>query len=130
MAVERLRRRRTTMTNDATERVRKDWDSQASSWYEQRTRMLASTRPIHQWLVEHLEPNDGQRVLEIAAGPGDTGFLAAERLGKGRLVSTDIAPSMVDVARKRGAELGIQNVDYQVLDAQAMDLADASFDGV
>ncbi len=37
---------------------------------------------------------------------------------------------MVDVARKRGAELGIQNADYRVLDAQAMDLADASFDGV
>lgn len=45
-------------------------------------------------------------------------------------MSTDIAPSMVEVARKRGAELGVSNVDYRVLDAQAMDLADASFDGI
>jgi len=118
------------MTSDATERVRKDWESQANSWYEQRTRMLTSTRPIHEWLVDHLEPKDGQRVLEIAAGPGDTGFLAAERLGTGRLVSTDIAPAMVDAARKRGAELRVQNVDYKVLDAQSMNLENASFDGV
>jgi ubiquinone/menaquinone biosynthesis C-methylase UbiE len=120
----------TTMTNDATERVREDWDSQASKWYEQRSPMLAASRPIHEWLVRNLEPSDGQRVLEIAAGPGDTGFLAAERLGTGRLVSTDLAPSMVDAARRRGAELGVTNADYQVLDAQAMDLGDASFDGV
>lgn len=118
------------MTSDATERVRNVWDSQASSWYEQRVSLLAATRPIHEWLVEHLEPRDGQRVLEIAAGPGDTGFLAAGRLGKGRLVSTDLAPSMVEAARKRGAELGVENADYQVLDAQAMDFDDASFDGV
>jgi len=118
------------MTNDATERVRKDWDSQASKWYDQRDPLLAASRPIHEWLVAHLEPTDGQRVLEVAAGPGDTGFLAARQLGSGRLVSTDLSASMVDVARKRGAELGIRNADYRTLDAQAMDLADATFDGV
>ena len=118
------------MTGDATDRVRSDWDSQANGWYEQRERLLEATRPIHEWLVEHLEPRDGQRVLEVAAGPGDTGFLVAGRLGTGRLVSTDLAPAMVEAARRRGAELGVKNVDYQVLDAQTMDLDDASFDGV
>jgi len=118
------------MSNDATERVRQDWESQARSWYEQRDSLLADSRPIHEWLVQHLEPTEGERILEIAAGPGDTGFLAAPRLGKGRLLSTDLAPSMVDAARERGAELGIQNVDYRVLDAQDMDLDDESFDGV
>jgi ubiquinone/menaquinone biosynthesis C-methylase UbiE len=118
------------MTNNATEAVRKDWDSQANKWYEQRSAMLGASRPIHEWLVNHLEPSNGQRILEIAAGPGDTGFFAAQRLGQGRLVSTDISEAMVDVARQRGAELGVQNVDYRVLDAQAMDVADASFDGV
>jgi ubiquinone/menaquinone biosynthesis C-methylase UbiE len=118
------------MTNEATDRIRQNWDRQATSWYAQRELLLAASRPVHEWLVDHLEPVDGQRILEIAAGPGDTGFLAATRLGPGRLVSTDLAPAMVEAARKRGAELGIRNADYRVLDAQAMDLADASFDGV
>lgn len=118
------------MANKGTDWVRKDWDSQAKSWYDQRESLLTASRPIHDWLVQHLEPRDGQRVLEIAAGPGDTGFLAARLLGRGRLVSTDIAPFMVETARKRGAELGVENADYQILDAQAMDLDDASFDGV
>jgi ubiquinone/menaquinone biosynthesis C-methylase UbiE len=37
---------------------------------------------------------------------------------------------MVDAARKRGTELGVTNADYRVLDAQAMDFADSSFDAV
>lgn len=118
------------MTGVATEQIRKDWDSQAKAWFDQRESLLASSRPIHEWLVKHLDPKNGQRILEIAAGPGDTGFLAANLLGNGRLVSTDISPEMVDSARKRGAELGITNADYRVLDAQAMDEGDASFDGV
>jgi ubiquinone/menaquinone biosynthesis C-methylase UbiE len=117
-------------TDNATERVRQDWESQAKSWYDERESLLMDTRPIHNWLVDNLQPKEGERILEIAAGPGDTGFLAARRLGGGRLVSTDLAPAMVEAARKRGAELGIDNADYRVLDAQAMDLADASFDSV
>ena len=115
--------------NEATEHVRKVWDDQANSWYAQREALLAASRPVHEWLVRSVDPKPGHRLIEIAAGPGDTGFLAAPLLGDGRLVSTDIAPSMVDAARKRGAELGIVNADYQVADAQAMDFDDASFDG-
>lgn len=118
------------MADQATDQVREDWNSQANKWYEQRESMLAASRPVHEWMVEHLEPRTGQRVLEIAAGPGDTGFLAARRLGAGRLVSTDIAPAMVEAARKRGAELGVANADFRLLDAQAMDFEDAVFDGI
>jgi ubiquinone/menaquinone biosynthesis C-methylase UbiE len=115
--------------NEKTEHVRKVWDDQAKSWYAQRESLLANTRPVHDWLVRTVAPERGQRLLEIAAGPGDTGFLAASLLGNGRLVSTDIAPAMVEAARKRGAELGIDNADFHVIDAQQMDFDDASFDG-
>src|SRR5215831_14255674 len=118
------------MVDEATDRVRQDWQGQANSWYQQREAFLSASRPVHDWLVDHLDLHDGQRVLDVAAGPGDTGFLAAPRLGSGRLVSTDLAPAMVEAARQRGTELGIDNADYRTLDAQAMDLPEASFDGV
>lgn len=38
---------------------------------------------------------------------GETSFLAAERLGSdGKLISTDVSPSMVDVARRGSAKRG------------------------
>ena len=117
------------MTDAATDRVRKDWDSQADKWFEEREPLFEASRPIHEWLVSRLDPREGQRIIEIAAGPGDTGFLIAPKLGAGRLLSTDLSPQMLSAAQKRASELGIENVDFRLLDAQAMDLPDASVDG-
>ena len=70
-------------------------------------------------------------MLELAAGPGDTGFLVAERLGpKGLLLSTDFAPEMVAAGRRRAVELGVENVEFRVEDASAIDLPADSTDGV
>ena len=42
-------------------------------------------------------PQPGHRVLELAAGPGDTGFLAAELIAPGgTLISSDAVPEMVE----------------------------------
>src|SRR5215212_10900599 len=88
-------------------------------------------RPVSEWLVERVSPQPGQTILEVAAGPGDTGFLAAERLGPdGKLISTDLAPGMVEAVRRGAAERGLVNVESRVMDAQRLDLGDASVDGV
>ncbi|MDQ3425532.1 MAG: methyltransferase domain-containing protein, partial [Actinomycetota bacterium] len=64
-----------------------------------------------------LAPVPGETVLELAAGPGDTGFLAAAVLGSaGLLLSSDVAPEMVDAARRRADELGVENVEFRVED--------------
>jgi SAM-dependent methyltransferase len=62
---------------------------------------------------------------------GDTGFVAADRVGpSGRVISSDFSPAMVDGARRRADELGIDDIEFRVLDAQALDLDDASVDAV
>jgi SAM-dependent methyltransferase len=82
-------------------------------------------------LVERLDPQPGDTVLELAAGTGDTGFLAASRIGdSGRLISTDFAPSMVEAARGAGSRRGLDNVEHRVLDAENLDLEDSSVDRV
>lgn len=78
-----------------------------------------------------LDPRPGETVLELAAGLGETGFLAAERLRPdGLLLSTDVAPEMLAAARRRAAELGVENVEFRQVDATAIDLPDAAVDGV
>jgi SAM-dependent methyltransferase len=70
-------------------------------------------------------------LLELAAGPGDTGFQAlSQLLPGGRLVSTDVAPEMIEAASRRAAELGLAGVSFAVEDAAALTFEDASFDGV
>ena len=83
------------------------------------------------WLVDAIEPQPGHRVLELAAGPGDTGLLAAELIKPGgTLISTDAVEAMVEIARARAAELGIDNAEFRTMDAEWLDLPTASIDGV
>jgi SAM-dependent methyltransferase len=107
------------------------WDRWAPNWERERDFMWSSTGRLGERLVERLDPRPGDTVLELAAGVGDTGFAAAERIGdQGKLISTDFAPSMVDVARRAGERAGLGNVEYRVLDAERMDLESSSVDGV
>jgi SAM-dependent methyltransferase len=107
------------------------WDRFAGNWEEHAEFVWSMTRRVGERMVERLEPQPGETILELAAGIGQTGFLAARRLGEdGRLISTDFAPQMVEAARRRGEALGLGNVEYRVLDAERMDLDDDSVDGV
>lgn len=70
-------------------------------------------------------------IVDLAAGPGDTGFLAAPHLEPGgRLVTTDAAPEMLDSARRRADELGLAGVEFRIEDAAALSFADACVDGI
>jgi ubiquinone/menaquinone biosynthesis C-methylase UbiE len=107
------------------------WNLMAPGWEDRRDWLMGITGPVTDWLVDRADPQPGQTFLDVAAGPGDTGFAVAERVGPGgRVISTDFAPEMVDVARRQGEARGVENVDYRVLDAQGMDLEDDSVDGV
>lgn len=107
------------------------WGRAARGWSEHRAVWQAGAQPVSTWLVEAIAPQPGHRVLELAAGPGDTGFLAAELVAPGgTLISTDVAPEMVEVARARAAELGIDNVELRTMDLEWIDLPAASVDGV
>jgi ubiquinone/menaquinone biosynthesis C-methylase UbiE len=69
--------------------------------------------------------------LELAAGPGDTGFLAAELIHPGgTLICSDAAEAMLGVARARARELGSRNVEFKRLELEWIDLPTASVDAV
>jgi SAM-dependent methyltransferase len=73
----------------------------------------------------------GDRVLDVAAGTGDTSVLAAERVGPtGRVLATDISASMIEGAAEAARSAGLTNIETRVMDARAMDLASDSFDAV
>jgi len=106
------------------------WNEAAAGWGERHDWLFEQTRPVTAWLVEGVGPGPGQVILELAAGPGDVGLSIAEQIEPGaRVISSDFSPEMVGLARRNGAARGLTNVEYRVLDAQRLDLADESVDG-
>ena len=107
------------------------WEAMAPGWERWRARLADALTPVREWLVGALGPQPGETLLELGAGTGETGFEAAAMVGEdGRLISTDFSPEMVEVARRRGSELGLGNVDYRVIDAERIELDSGSVDGV
>jgi ubiquinone/menaquinone biosynthesis C-methylase UbiE len=107
------------------------WQKMAAGWDRDRRFMQKTSQAVSEWLVDALDPKPGQTILELAAGTGETGFLAAARIGdNGKLISTDFAPNMVEATRGESERLGLANVEPCVLDAENMGLPDNSVDGV
>jgi ubiquinone/menaquinone biosynthesis C-methylase UbiE len=116
-------------TSEPDERQREFWRRGAQGWERRQGSLREKTAPVSQWLVNAIDPQPGQRVLDLAAGPGETGFMVAQRLGaEGELLCTDQSPEMIEVARRRASELGLTNVEFAVIDAQQLDLEPRSFD--
>ena len=103
----------------------------APGWERRRPLVEEVCSPIRDWMLRELGPRRGDTVLELAAGVGDTGFEAAAMVGEsGRLFCTDFSPAMLAAARRRGAELGVENAEFREIDAQRIEIGDDSVDGV
>src|SRR5690606_12226367 len=76
--------------SDPTERSRHQWSAVSAAWESNRRRLFELVRPVSERLVEQVGARPGATLLELTAGPGETGFLAAARLGPdGLLISSD-----------------------------------------
>jgi SAM-dependent methyltransferase len=107
------------------------WEEAASGWTRQHEAMRDFGAPVSQWMLEAITPQPGERVLELAAGLGETGMLAAELVAPiGGVVISDQAEAMLAPARERAIALNLSNVEFQVLNAEWIDLPVASVDVV
>src|SRR5688572_8701032 len=108
------------------------WSNVASAWERHAKRFdTQSFEVATTWMLEAAELRPGEKVLELACGPAGVGLQAARAVGPdGHVLCTDFAEPMVDAARRRAAEEELENVDFRVVDAEAMELPDASFDAV
>ena len=123
------------MATDTLDRYRREIldiaEAIAPTWERRRADIEEVAAPVREWMLRELRAQEGDTVLELAAGVGETGFEAARIVGEaGGLITSDLSPAMLDAARRRGAELGVTNVDYRVIDAERIELDDDSVDGV
>lgn len=111
--------------------ARTRWDEAAAGWEARRADFQRAAQPISIWMIDQLGPQPGHTLLELAAGLGDTGLLAAELVQPGgKVILTDTSQKMVEAAERRATELGARNIEARVMEAEWIDLPTASVDGV
>jgi SAM-dependent methyltransferase len=107
------------------------WMTTAAGWERYADAFRRDTMPVTAWMLDHAQPQPGDTVLDLAAGIGDAGFLASELIAPhGQLITSDFVPEMLSAAQRRAAALGIENVRFRQIDAEAIDQPAASLDVV
>ncbi|HEY3992497.1 MAG TPA: class I SAM-dependent methyltransferase [Ktedonobacteraceae bacterium] len=82
----------------------------------------------HRWVFDQMQMSESGSMLELGCGPGLLWLSNLQRIPTGwRIILSDFSPGMLQEARQR---LGEQGFSYQVVDAQAIPFADASFDAI
>ena len=85
------------------------------------------TRSFAEDAARFVRLGPGTRVIDVAAGTGNFTFAAARRGAD--VLATDFAPAMVELIRQRAGEQGLgDRVRGAVMDGQALEVPDASFD--
>lgn len=110
---------------------RAGWDDAAPGWQEHHDVTERQWGFVTQRLIELAGVKAGDRVLDLASGIGEPALSVARRVGPtGRVVVTDLSSAMLAIATERASQMGLTNVEFHEMDAEAIDLPERSFDVV
>src|SRR4051794_36542068 len=115
--------------DDSRSRLHAMWASVAEACGREADEVDARSAELTARMLRLADPRPGERVVDLACGPGGTGMAAAPLVAPGGdVVLSDVAPEMVEIAAGRARRAGLGNVSARVLDLEAIDEPDGSFD--
>jgi len=109
---------------------RSAWARLSASWEKWDAIIMDQLGPVGSAMIDRLDIAEDQQHLDIASGTGEPGLSIARLAPKGRVVLTDLAPEMLDVATRRATAQGIANIETKVCSADDLPFDDATFDSV
>ena len=107
------------------------WGAVAPGWEQNADFVDRRGGALTAAMLDAVSLKSGERVLELACGPGGLGMEAAELVAPdGEVVLSDIAPQMTAIAAERARARGLTNVNTRELDLEAIDEPDETYDAV
>jgi ubiquinone/menaquinone biosynthesis C-methylase UbiE len=109
------------VTGDIKTELRKTWESAAPGWARWEGVFAEGLANVTATMLDMAGVDAGMRALDLACGAGSQSLRAAERVGpKGRVVASDISPTMLAHVREAAACRGLGNIE--TLECAAEDL--------
>src|SRR5215217_7287422 len=101
----------TAGTEQLRTRLHEMWAAVAPAWAAHASYADARGLEIGETMLDRTGPVSGERVLELACGPGGLGLAAAARVAPGgEVVFSDVAAEMTAIAARRASAAGLTNV--------------------
>lgn len=69
-------------------------------------------------------------ILDLACGTGDITFMLAKMVTTGHVIGVDITPGMIEIARRKKQQWGINCIDFEVDDITRLEFSKNTFDRI
>jgi ubiquinone/menaquinone biosynthesis C-methylase UbiE len=104
----------------ANEEAVRAWDTVLyERWKKNRKVFVGALDGITEELLERFPPPPGGRCVDVGCGFGETTQQLAGLVGpEGFVLGTDSSPHFVEDARREAAEADVENVEFEISDAQ------------
>jgi SAM-dependent methyltransferase len=109
--------------------TREQWEDAAEAWHRWGPALEAWLGSATELMLDLAGVEEGDRVLDVAAGAGGQTLAAARRVGPaGAVLATDISPRILEFAAGEARRAGLANVGTHTVDGEELDVAPGSFD--
>lgn len=106
------------------------WNKFSPGWRKWDDMVMEFLKPMGEEIIQLIKPKGKEYILDIAAGTGEPGLTIAEMLDGGKVVITDLAEKMLDVAKDNAAKRGIENIETMACDVSELPFAENTFDAI
>lgn len=112
------------------EQQKASWNKFSPGWKKWDNLMMDFLKPMGDEIIRLINPKDADVVLDIAAGTGEPGLTIASMLTGGKVIITDLAEDMLEIASENAAKRGIKNIETRACDVCELPFADNTFDAI
>lgn len=106
------------------------WNKFSSGWKKWDDLTMDFLKPMGNEIIRLLTLKDTDVVLDIASGTGEPGLTIASTVHNGKVIMTDLAEDMLEIARENAARRNIKNTETIVCDVCELPFADNTFDAI
>lgn len=109
---------------------KESWNKFSVGWKKWDELTMSFLKPMGDRIIKFIQPEGQQKILDIASGTGEPALSIATMLTDGKVVMTDIAENMLEIANENAASRNIINVETKVSDVSNLPFDDDTFDSI
>ena len=119
-----------TQLEQIRDQQKASWNKFSPGWRKWDVLMMDFLHPIGDEIIGSLNPKSDETILDVASGTGEPGLTIATMLKGGKVVITDLAEDMLEVAKEHARQREIKNIEFLACDVCELPFADSSFDAI
>ena len=112
------------------EQQKASWNKFSPGWKKWDDLTMDFLKPMGDEIIRLLKPINNEVILDVAGGTGEPGLTIASMLKDGKVSITDLAESMLEIARENATKRGIKNIEIRACDVCELPFDDNTFDAI